>query len=189
VPPVFGGGVWRHGTLTWDFAFSGKTLDMQHRAIETRYKGYRFRSRLEARWAVFFDHLGWPWEYEPEGYELPGGVRFLPDFRVAGYIVEIKPTTPTEDEKTKAKLLSQSLGEPVVFGIGLPDAEKVADGLDGFDGDQWIPGLLSFSQYCLNKWGRPGIVLYDTPEAVDFDAANAARAARFEFGESGARRG
>ena len=26
--------------------------------IETAYKGYRFRSRLEARWAVFFDAIG-----------------------------------------------------------------------------------------------------------------------------------
>jgi hypothetical protein len=26
------------------------------KAIETRYKGYRFRSRLEARWAVRFEH-------------------------------------------------------------------------------------------------------------------------------------
>lgn len=25
--------------------------------IDTHYKGCRFRSRLEARWAVFFDHL------------------------------------------------------------------------------------------------------------------------------------
>lgn len=25
------------------------------KAIDTYYKGYRFRSRLEARWAVFFD--------------------------------------------------------------------------------------------------------------------------------------
>lgn len=36
-------------------------------AIETRYAGCRFRSRLEARWAVFFDALGIRWEYEPEG--------------------------------------------------------------------------------------------------------------------------
>ena len=48
--------------------------------IETYYNGYRFRSRLEARWAVFFDALGIKWEYEPEGYELPGGIRYLPDF-------------------------------------------------------------------------------------------------------------
>ena len=42
------------------------------RAIETRYAGYRFRSRLEARWAVFFQTLGTPWLYEPQGYEIPG---------------------------------------------------------------------------------------------------------------------
>lgn len=36
-------------------------------AIQTRYKGYHFRSRLEARWAVFFDTLGILWEYEKEG--------------------------------------------------------------------------------------------------------------------------
>ncbi|GII84578.1 hypothetical protein Ssi03_25680 [Sphaerisporangium siamense] len=43
---------------------------MKIAAIETRYAGCRFRSRLEARWAVFFDHLGIRWEYEPEGFEL-----------------------------------------------------------------------------------------------------------------------
>ena len=32
------------------------------KAIETKYKGFRFRSRLEARWAVFFDALGIEWE-------------------------------------------------------------------------------------------------------------------------------
>jgi hypothetical protein len=41
------------------------------KAIETIYKGYRFRSRLEARWAVFFDALEIDWEYEKEGYVLP----------------------------------------------------------------------------------------------------------------------
>lgn len=53
--------------------------------IETFYKGYRFRSRLEARWAVFFDALGVKWEYEPEGFELPSGKRYLPDFKVDCY--------------------------------------------------------------------------------------------------------
>jgi hypothetical protein len=38
--------------------------------IETLYRGYRFRSRLEARWAVFFDRARIPWRYEPEGYDL-----------------------------------------------------------------------------------------------------------------------
>lgn len=48
--------------------------------IETRYGGHRFRSRTEARWAVCLDALGLRWDYEPEGYELPGGTRYLPDF-------------------------------------------------------------------------------------------------------------
>jgi len=56
-------------------------------AIETRYAGCRFRSRLEARWAVFFDHARVRWEYEAEGYEcsrrlslIGGAICYLPDF-------------------------------------------------------------------------------------------------------------
>lgn len=53
--------------------------------IETIYNGNRFRSRLEARWAVFFDALGVEYEYEPEGFQLPDGSFYLPDFRVKCY--------------------------------------------------------------------------------------------------------
>lgn len=52
------------------------------KAIETTYRGYRFRSRLEARWAVFFDALGLKWEYEPEGFDLGEAGWYLPDFRI-----------------------------------------------------------------------------------------------------------
>lgn len=55
------------------------------KAIETIYNGYRFRSRLEARWAVFFDALGIEYDYEPEGFELDNGMRYLPDFKVKCY--------------------------------------------------------------------------------------------------------
>jgi len=48
--------------------------------IETVYNGYRFRSRLEARWAVFFDALGVKYEYEPEGYVTSTKEAYLPDF-------------------------------------------------------------------------------------------------------------
>lgn len=51
---------------------------------ETIYKGIEFRSRLEARWAVFFDELNLSWEYEPEGYRLDDGTCYLPDFYVHG---------------------------------------------------------------------------------------------------------
>jgi hypothetical protein len=62
--------------------------------IETTHDGYRFRSRLEARWAIFLDSLGLEYVYEPEGYEFPDGTRYLPDFwlpRLDMYI-EVKPT-------------------------------------------------------------------------------------------------
>jgi hypothetical protein len=48
--------------------------------IQTSYKGCKFRSRLEARWAVFFDSLGIIWEYEKEGFVLSTGDTYLPDF-------------------------------------------------------------------------------------------------------------
>ena len=54
------------------------------KVIQTEYKGYLFRSRLEARWAVFFDACGVDWEYEPEGYDLGNGLRYLPDFLLHG---------------------------------------------------------------------------------------------------------
>lgn len=60
--------------------------------IETIYNGYRFRSRLEARWAVFFDACYIEYEYEPEGYELSDGTKYLPDFYLPKFdlFVEIK---------------------------------------------------------------------------------------------------
>lgn len=48
--------------------------------IATEYAGYKFRSRLEARWAIFFDACNVKWDYEPEGYEVGDGLRYLPDF-------------------------------------------------------------------------------------------------------------
>ena len=52
------------------------------KAIETSYAGCRFRSRLEARWAVFFDALGITWEYEAQGFTVGtyNPRRYLPDF-------------------------------------------------------------------------------------------------------------
>lgn len=74
------------------------------KAIQTKYAGYRFRSRLEARWAVFFDALGIKWEYEPEGFELSCGTRYLPDFKVLspkGFVgwYEIKQSNEADDGK------------------------------------------------------------------------------------------
>lgn len=71
--------------------------------IETVYNGYRFRSRLEARWAVFFDALGIKYEYESEGYDLGEAGWYLPDFWLPEIecFAEIKPKlfAPMELEK------------------------------------------------------------------------------------------
>lgn len=77
--------------------------------IETHYGGYRFRSRLEARWAVFFDALGIRYEYEKEGYKLASG-KYLPDFWLPDWKmwVEIKGRTPSEREQRLASELFQA---------------------------------------------------------------------------------
>ena len=48
--------------------------------VDTEFRGYLFRSRLEARWAIFFDACGVDWEYEPEGYDLGEGLCYVPTF-------------------------------------------------------------------------------------------------------------
>ncbi len=94
---------------------SGRNLALV-RAIETVYNHYRFRSRIEARWAVFFDALGIPYEYEKEGYELDG-VGYLPDFWLPkqGYFIEIKGAVPTQEEHEKALKLAQQSGHKVAL--------------------------------------------------------------------------
>ncbi len=73
------------------------------KAIETEYAGCRFRSRLEARWAVVFDHLGYEWSYEMEGFDLKSG-RYLPDFYLPRQRkwVEIKGPSPSSHDMERA---------------------------------------------------------------------------------------
>jgi len=70
-------------------------MSSQLQPIETLYNGYRFRSLLEARWAVFFDHCGLRYEYEPEGFDLDG-IWYLPDF----YIPSLKQYFEVKPNKT-----------------------------------------------------------------------------------------
>jgi len=89
------------------------------KAIETSYKGYRFRSRQEARWAVFFDSVGVPWEYEKEGYALSAGY-YLPDFWLPTLdcFFEVKGASPTELEIAKSVELSESSRKLVALANG-----------------------------------------------------------------------
>ena len=105
----------------------------QIKAIETRYNGYKFRSRLEARWAVFFDELGIKYEYEPEGYTMKDGTKYLPDFYLPeeGYYIECKGysdhvfwdleriTKFVLEAKTAVMILSEVPYDPGAYGLFL----------------------------------------------------------------------
>jgi hypothetical protein len=61
------------------------------KAIPMIYKGRQYRSRLEAKWAAFFDLLGWTVEYEPADFG-----KWSPDFAIicdrgGPIFVEVKP--------------------------------------------------------------------------------------------------
>lgn len=92
--------------------------------IQTRYKGYNFRSRLEARYAVFFDALGLEWDYEPEGFDLGSGVWYLPDFYLPtlGVYVEIKPNTA---QKHKCNEFRDLTGVPILLCCGVPGINRM----------------------------------------------------------------
>lgn len=83
-------------------------------AIETNYAGCRFRSRLEARWAVFFDHLGVEWQYEPQGYTVgPYATPYLPDFWLPGLKLWVEVKGQIEEDGVRTLIYAAS-------GAGLP---------------------------------------------------------------------
>ena len=95
--------------------------------IETVYNGYRMRSRLEARWALFFDALGVEYAYEPEGYYV-GGTPYLPDFWLPKYRswVEVKGQQPNEHEKS------------LMYGLVLQAEDAHGHLVWGLPGEGWL---------------------------------------------------
>lgn len=80
------------------------------KAIPTFYKGISFRSRLEARWAVFFDLLNLNYWYEPEQYDFGEYGQYIPDFYLPdlGVFVEIKGAYKNCFDAIKPALLAVS---------------------------------------------------------------------------------
>lgn len=117
---------------------------MNIQVIPTQYKGYTFRSRTEARWAVFFDTLGWKWQYEAEGYSLPSGY-YLPDFYFPDVYIfaEVKGKEFTELEELKCKELSH-----LTFKTGTYEFAHTVLMLDG------QPERKSYYQYCDGVRGK-----------------------------------
>jgi hypothetical protein len=135
--------------------------------IETYYKGYHFRSRLEARFAVAFDHMTpkpAKWEYEFEGFDLGEAGWYLPDFWLPDLDVfaEVKPMRLNKEEVKKVKALYRQTGKSVLLLCGTPDLKTGYPAVSPADD----------GGFNINMWLRFG-------EA----AIKAARSARFEHGE------
>lgn len=96
------------------------------KAITTHYKGYSFRSRLEARWAIYFDTIGLDWEYEVEGFQLGENLRYLPDFWLpqVNCWAEVKPKISSglsKLEMDKVKALVKQTNHSCILLVGTPD--------------------------------------------------------------------
>lgn len=105
---------------------------MSIKALPSFYKGQEFRSRLEARWAIFFDLVGLEYYYEPEGYDLGELGWYLPDFFLPtlhqnGTWVEVKPTTNIWEDRTKWEHLSITTDIPFIVCRGMPGENKWVD--------------------------------------------------------------
>ena len=167
-------------------------------AIETVYKGYRFRSRLEARWAVFFDAMGIEWEYEPEGFELDDGTMYLPDFYLhinrrmvgepqerKGCWVEVKGDMTDEDMHKIVMFASQY---PIIVLGNIPSDIWDYTGQSGYlYSYRWIDGD-DYTALFSKVDGVPWIAGMDHDEWDGGDLMNKAlqkaRQARFEHGET-----
>ena len=99
----------------------------------TSYRGQLFRSKLEARWAVFLDYhfIIDSWQYEPHTFALPQkGWTYTPDFLFragpfVGYI-EVKPKAISEQQEyVYTQMLQQLGGVPLYLGIGTFYKRKV----------------------------------------------------------------
>lgn len=181
------------------------------KSIETAYNGYRFRSRLEARWAVFFGALGVKYEYEPEGYQTKAG-RYLPDFRIKccglrgsadeepfSLYVEVKGEM-TKNDAEKIKEFGKE--KPILIVHRIPDEGCATDSsncesyerINGFDifpfNYAYIDGDYFAAYPAATEDGRFYLFgddsnYIDKEDEKRVEAAYAkARQARFEHGES-----
>jgi hypothetical protein len=157
--------------------------------IETYFDGYRFRSRLEAKWAVFFKRSGIRYLYEPEAYPIAGDDCYLPDFWLPRYRCFFEVKYDTLDPNWT-------------------ECASRADARIAADHSRNLPRILkkpyalsrATEQHCLIVFGDPlehTLYLFEGYKAPlasvfgllasirdNYFARQYARCARFEFGET-----
>lgn len=167
------------------------------KAIDTTYKGYKFRSRLEARFAVFMDALNIRWDYEIEGFNLPNTGKYLPDFFLpenglcgsnsSPLWVEVKAIQPTKEEIHKLRELAVKSKITGAFFCGSPTIHipnTFQSWLEGYYNNMSLPILQNF-QYPTRTYEFISKFCEETYIEQLRIGAKAALSARFEFGESG----
>jgi hypothetical protein len=125
-------------------------------AIQTFYDGQHYRSRLEARWAVFFNAMRIHYQYEPEGFNLHGTF-YLPDFYLPTqkYFFEVKgPFTDNNGEEKAIRLANASDQVVYLFGeIPKIDKQITGSGLAFYPGGIMDAGYLWCMKKCCGKVG------------------------------------
>ena len=172
------------------------------KVIQTWYKGILFRSRTEARWAVFFDKLNIKWDYELEGFILEDGTHYLPDFHLPtfedGMYVEVKGKF-NQQERELCRDFCYESGNKILLAEGIPAIKEYL-----FLVKDWLNNCVSYftglpnanvAEYENRMFAETGLSNVETqeirPENLDqlnveyLAAIRDARSARFEHGESG----
>ncbi len=117
------------------------------KSIPTKYAGVQMRSRLEARWAAFFDLCDWNWDYEPD-FGTPG---WIPDFvlRWSGepmVLVEIKPIHKY-DPVPMGKSVAACQEAGIFPELWLLGSSVHTDWYDSLGGDPETDGLARYGWY------------------------------------------
>jgi hypothetical protein len=120
-------------------------------AIQTKFNAHRYRSRLEARYAVLLQCVGLPFH---EGFELESG-RYLPDFWLPtkGIWPEVKGWVATS--KDQCQCLADDTDRRVVMAFGDPSS-----------GMQWVAPDIVLDAIEIAQSAR--FEFGETPNVVDF---------------------
>ena len=127
------------------------------KAKETRYGGINFRSRLEAKWAAFFDLIGWNWTYEPVDF-----CGWTPDFVIKGssdtVYVEVKPIFDIDKKVTDKIDASDCADEVLLLGAQGPFCSGYL--CIGWLRDRWFHDdecpVSAWDKAVMGRWNQEG---------------------------------
>lgn len=159
--------------------------------IQTAFDGCLFRSRLEARWAVFLKHTGIHYEYELEGYEIRGTGKYLPDFFLPQFMhgswvkvkseqadLEIDKIIAVADYTGHPFIMLDGAPKPKCYDVYFPDIEEIQPCSWHI---KYLPKGSHENEYRMFAYpSGDGEVIDAAPK----EAMQAAKQARFEHGAS-----